>query len=328
MIHLLTYLNRFNSKFGLPFLAYFLLLQSCSSIEDSTDSSQARIVTSIAPYKYFIERIAGDSVTISVLVPNGESPHTFEPTPKQVILASQAKAWFQVGDPFEQKMSIPLKQSNPAMLIIDLRDGLSLIQDEHHHCHDHDCHNHNHDSHNHNHDSHDQTHETHHDGMDVHTWLSPKLAMKQARSIAKTLIQVLPEQKDNFTKGLEGLLEDLHKLDDDINGMLSEYQGRTLMFSHSAFTYFCLDYKLEQFAIECEGKEPHPSYITKTMENAKKSKIGSIFLQKECSEKGGKRIAEALDLKTIYIYPYAENYLENMRQISLEFRRELSQHAE
>lgn len=321
MIHFFSYLNKFNTRYIPLFLAAFLLLQSCSSLDESTDTAQPRIITSIAPYKYFIERIAGDAVAISVLVPDGESPHTFEPTPKQVILASKAKAWFQVGDPFEQRMTASLKQSNPSMLIVDLRDGLPLIHGEdthHHHC----CQHH----HEHDHDK-DHLHETHHDGMDVHTWLSPRLAMKQAKSIAATLIQVLPDQEENFNNSLQGLLSDLQQLDEDITGMLGEYQGRSLMFSHSAFSYFCQDYKLEQFTIECEGKEPHPSYITKTLENAKKANIGSIFLQKECSEKGGKRIAEALDLRTIYIYPYAENYLENMRQISLEFRKELSHHA-
>ncbi len=36
------------------------------------------------PQKYFVERIAGNSAEVHVLVPPGRSPATYEPTPKQV----------------------------------------------------------------------------------------------------------------------------------------------------------------------------------------------------------------------------------------------------
>jgi zinc transport system substrate-binding protein len=319
MIFNTSFFKSFITKFYLIFLLFLgitPLFQSCSILEDKENSALPHIVTSIAPYKYFVERIAGDSVSIGVLVPDGESPHTFEPTPKQIIQASKAKVWLQVGDPFEQQMLTSIKQTNPAMQIIDLREGLPLLSaGHHHHCHGH-AHGH----------SHGHNHKMHKDCMDVHTWLSPKLAMKQAQAIADALIQALPEKREEFTSGLEALLLDIQALDDDISAMLIEYKDRSLLFSHSAFIYFCHDYNLQQFSVECEGKEPHPSYITKTLEKARNDHVKSIFIQRECSEKGGRRIAEELGLDIVLIHPYAENYLENMRHISLEFRKELSRY--
>ena len=44
-----------------------------------------RIITvSIAPFKYFVEEIAGDDFKVNVMVPAGANPHIYEPFPEQI----------------------------------------------------------------------------------------------------------------------------------------------------------------------------------------------------------------------------------------------------
>ena len=56
-----------------------------------------RAVVSIAPLKPLVENILGDDFEISVLVPQGASPETFEPTPKQLREVETARFVFGTG---------------------------------------------------------------------------------------------------------------------------------------------------------------------------------------------------------------------------------------
>jgi len=118
------------------------------------------VLVSVAPHKFFVEQIAGDTVNVGLMVPAGASAHTFEPTPKQMLAASQADAWFILGEHFENRAVKVLKGHSPRMQIVDLRDGIDMIIDpQHGGC----C----------------------HGGADPHIWLSPKIARKQAQTIAR-----------------------------------------------------------------------------------------------------------------------------------------------
>ena len=57
------------------------------------------IFVSILPQKYFVERIAGEHVKVSVMVGNGQNPATYEPTPKQMALLDKAQLYFKIGVP-------------------------------------------------------------------------------------------------------------------------------------------------------------------------------------------------------------------------------------
>ena len=49
------------------------------------DASSPGVFVSIAPQKYFVRKIGGALVNVSVLVPTGADPHTYEPRPRQMV---------------------------------------------------------------------------------------------------------------------------------------------------------------------------------------------------------------------------------------------------
>jgi ABC-type Zn uptake system ZnuABC Zn-binding protein ZnuA len=67
------------------------------------------ILVSVAPYKLFVEKIAGDTIDVNLMVPAGASAHTYEPTPRQMIAAGKAVAWFTIGESFEGRAIPALK---------------------------------------------------------------------------------------------------------------------------------------------------------------------------------------------------------------------------
>ena len=59
------------------------------------------VFVSIVPQKYFVERIGGESVKVSIMVQPGANPATYEPKPRQMVALSKAKAYFAIGVPFD-----------------------------------------------------------------------------------------------------------------------------------------------------------------------------------------------------------------------------------
>jgi len=88
------------------------------------------VLVSVASYKSFVEKIAGDTVQTGVMVPAGASIHTYEPTPKEMLAASNADVWFMIGEAFEAKAVRAFKSHNPKMKLVDIRQGVNLISND------------------------------------------------------------------------------------------------------------------------------------------------------------------------------------------------------
>ncbi len=53
------------------------------------------ITVSIAPFKYFVEAIAGNDFTVNIMVPAGADPHIYEPFPEQITNAEKISSLYQ-----------------------------------------------------------------------------------------------------------------------------------------------------------------------------------------------------------------------------------------
>ncbi|MBW1797705.1 MAG: zinc ABC transporter substrate-binding protein, partial [Deltaproteobacteria bacterium] len=60
------------------------------------------VFVSIVPQKYFVEKIGGDLVKVSIMVKPGASPAIYEPKPGQMVALSRAKVYYAIGVPFEK----------------------------------------------------------------------------------------------------------------------------------------------------------------------------------------------------------------------------------
>jgi zinc transport system substrate-binding protein len=257
-------------------------------------SSRPTILVSIEPYAYFVERIAGNTVTVRSLVPSGANPHIFEPTPREVGQAAEAQLWVRIGEAFEAKIATVLKEQRPGLVSIDMCQGIEMLEESGHSCHGH----------------------AHEEGKDRHVWLSPKLARTQAEKIANALIELYPDQREVYLRRLAAFVEDLKILDQEVGQMLLPCRDQAILVSHPALGYFCKDYHLVQLSVECEGKDPLPQHITKILKHARAHSVRSVLTQAQYNNKGAELIAEELHLPTHLIDPYARDYLENLTSIA------------
>ena len=120
----------------LSVLAAILFSQGCGKQAEEI-SGKLNVFTSIMPQKYFVERIGGDRVNVSVLVLPGKSPATYEPSPDQVIALSKADLFFSIGVPFEKAFIPSIAESLKSLKIVDTSHGIKKRNIK---SHDHDEH--------------------------------------------------------------------------------------------------------------------------------------------------------------------------------------------
>ncbi|PKP54638.1 MAG: zinc ABC transporter substrate-binding protein, partial [Candidatus Altiarchaeales archaeon HGW-Altiarchaeales-3] len=77
-----------------------IILSGCIENPQKEDNRLGIVVT-ILPQSEFAEKIGGDKVIVTVMVPPGASPHTYEPTPSQLMVVSNAKMYAKVGSGIE-----------------------------------------------------------------------------------------------------------------------------------------------------------------------------------------------------------------------------------
>ncbi len=261
-----------------------------------------RAVVSIAPLKPLVENILGNDFEVSVLVPQGASPETFEPTPKQLREVESARFVFGTGLlEFEQELLHRIARNEQ---IVSLSQGIELIAgtcSHAHHTHTTECHHAHH------------SHHTH--GIDPHIWCSPKSLGKIAENAYNAIAREMPDSA-KYAERYTALCIKLLELDEEVTEMCRQSPRSTFFIYHPALTYLARDYGLTQVAVENEGKEPSAKHLANIIEQARNEGIKHIFYQSEFPASSVEIICKDINATAVEINPLDENIFENIRHIA------------
>lgn len=276
----------------LVLVALLLLICSCVSQNDGFSSEKIKVVTTIAPLEEFIKSVGGDRVEVSVMVPPGAEPHTFEPTPSQMRQVAEADLYVQNGAGLEFWMDRIL-QVNEEMTIIDSSKGIDFIRESP-------------------------------EEIDPHIWISLRNAAVQVKNICDGLIEVDPANKEYYLQNKDSYLQNLRTIDAEFNNTFGSKEKRIFIVHHPAWTYFARDYELEQVPLMENEKEPGPKYLGEVIELARKNNITTIFVEPQFNPKSAEVIAREMNASIVTIDPLSGNYLDNMRNAGREIAQSLT----
>ena len=272
-----------------------LLFFGCSERKIVIDN---RAVVSIAPLKPLVKNILGEDFEVSVLVPQGASPETFEPTPKQLREVESARFVFGTGLlEFEQELLHRIARNEQ---IINLSQGVELVAGTCSHAHTAECHHAHH------------SHHTH--GIDPHIWCSPKSLGKMAENTYQAIAREMPDSA-KYAERYTTLCIKLLELDEEVAEMCRQSPRSTFFIYHPALTYLARDYGLTQVAVENEGKEPSAKHLANIIEQARNEGIKHIFYQSEFPASSVEIICKDINATAVEINPLDENVFENIRHI-------------
>ena len=239
------------------------------------------MVVTIPPLADFVAKVGGDKAAISVMVPPGANPHTYEPTPSQMVNVSKAQVYVKVGTAVEFELSWMDKilKQNPHLQVIDCSIGISLLDD------------------------------------DPHIWNSPLQAKKIVLNISAGLARIDPANAGYYRDNANRYLQELDALDKYIREKLSGYTNRNFMIYHPAFGYLAADYDMNEIAIEREGHETTARIIQESIDLAKKLNLRYIFVAEQFPTAQAEAIAREIGGQIVFLDSLPRNYVAGVRGV-------------
>ncbi len=308
-------MKTFNIKPVVVLALAALLLAACSAGTGSAgaaESDKVNVTVSILPEKYFVERIGADFVNVNVMVGPGDSPHTYEPKSEQMTALSHSALYFAIGVDFEQAWMERIAAANPDMQIVDVSADIDKITMVAHHHHESEA------------GPDDETVEEEQGGLDPHVWTSPENVKVIAQSIYQALAETDPAHQADYQANLDNFLADIDQLESDIRTNLDGISSKNFIVFHPAWGYFARDFELEQIPIEIEGSEPSAQELAELIDEAEEEGVKVIFGSPAFSTRTAEYIAQEVNGQVILIDPLAENWLENLREVSKTFGEALN----
>jgi zinc transport system substrate-binding protein len=267
-----------------------VFLISCG--RQRADSGERIITVSIAPFKYFVEEIAGDDFKVNVMVPAGANPHIYEPFPEQINKLRRSVAYISNGYlGFEMTWLDRFYEVNKTMKRLSLGDKIDLLVSVHQHEGDHI------------------------EGADPHYWVSPKCALIMAASVREFLCELNPSQRQKYEVNYDSLISKIQEVDKNTSDLFSGVKNRSFMIYHPNLGYLARDYGLEEIPVEFEGKEPTPFRLKELIDRARKDGLKTIFVQKEYDTKNAKAIAGEIGAEVKIIDPLSEDWQKSTMDI-------------
>lgn len=264
----------------------YLLASSCAPKQ----SGHTVITVSIAPEKFFVERIAGDKYTVNVLVPNDANPEMYDPTPRDIAAIAHSDLYFYMGSlPFEETWLTAISQQNTNIKCVDLSSALPE------------------------HKGHTCEHCTGHTHGDPHFWSSIVGAKAIAHSIYSTLVDTYPSDSVLFRENYQKFATEIAALEDECRQVFDTLEHRSFIIYHPSLSYFAEEWGLDQRPIEYEGKEPTPLYLSNLINQAKEDDVRLVFIQEEFDIKNAELVAKELGAKTVQIRPLDEDWMRQIR---------------
>lgn len=270
-------------------IACAVLIASAGCIDSSgggDTGDRIPVAVSILPQKEWVEAVGGDRVCVTVMIPPGANPATYDPTTKTVAALSRAEIYFAVGSPlpFEVRYLPGFRAAQPDMIVINTSAEIGIRD------------------------------------TDPHVWLSPANAASMVNATAEGLASVDPDHADEYHQNAAEYLARLRDTRRSVEDLLSGCERRTFLVYHPAWGYFAEEFGLRQMAIEEEGKEPGPEELAGIIATARERGIRTIFVEPQFSRRTAETVASQLGGRVVTIDPLPEEYCSGLLETARKIR--------
>lgn len=266
------------------FAALILVGSACQRQEQAPAADKLKVVTTLFPLYDFARNVGRGKVEVSLLLPPGVEPHSFEPKPNDIVRVNKANVFIYANkfmEPWATDILRGVGRSN--LLVVDAGTGATFLPageqrreagervGEHREEHRHAL------------------------GMDPHIWLSIPNAQKMVDNIAAGLASRDPGNRDFYQENAEAYKSELKRLDQKFKEGLSTCKTRMFLHGgHYAFGYLADRYGLSYisaYAVSADA-EPTPGRLVKLINLMKSHSLRFIFTEELISPRTAQIIAE------------------------------------
>jgi len=252
---------------------------SCAGCAGEAPSSRPGVVVTVPPLAFFVGRLAGDRVDLSVIIPPGAAPESYSPTMRQLREVSHARLLIEVGHPgfiWETAWLNRMTGDAARLRIVDGSAGCARS------------------------------------GGDPHVWLSPPCARIIARNVAAGLTALLPDATELVSRRLKALEGEISEIDRTARLRLAPYRGRAFLVFHPAWGRFANEYGLRQVAIERGHEVGSARRVVRVLDRARRESMHTVFVQPQYSRADAELVAEEIGGRVVELNPLASDWVAGM----------------
>ena len=302
------------------------------------EDGRLRVVTTIFPYYDFVRQVAGDRIDLRLAVPAGMDSHSFEPTPADMRMISEADLLISNGGEMEHWLSEVLEAVDaPELQVVTMMDYVDTFEEilvegmeEAAHSHDHD--------HEHVDSLGDDGHEEEIE-YDEHIWTSPKNAMVIVEEIADRLSEMDPAGEAVYRENAAAYLGELQALDGKFEQVAAdEKRNMIILAGKFPFRYLAEAYGFEYraaFSGCSSDTEPSARTIAYLIDRVREYGIPAVYYLELSSPRVAEIIGEETGAEPLLLhschnvtrreFDAGVTYLELMEQNAENLRKGLDE---
>ncbi|MBR6454841.1 MAG: zinc ABC transporter substrate-binding protein [Fibrobacter sp.] len=254
------------------------------------------VAVSLQPYATIVKMVGGARVNIVTLLPPEADPHNYEPKPAIIKAFSLAQVYFTDGSGLDKAWMPRFLGANKKVEVVDISENIKWMEFDHdgQGMHEHEDHE-----------------------IDPHVWTSPARVKFLAKNIYDYLVKIDSEHSRYYTFRLQNALDNLEKMERQINETVIHMpvKSRSFIVFHPSYGYFAKDYKLKQYAIEVNGKEPKPKDLAKLIQMGRKNNVKVVFVQPQFSKRAAQTIAKDLGATIVETDPLSADLMGNLQKL-------------
>lgn len=258
------------------------LASGCRKTEEkgAGGSGKLRIVATIFPVYEFARAVAGDKAEVTLLLPPGMEPHSFEPQPGDIVRVSNADLFIYTNRYMEPWAGEIVKGAGGRKLtVVDASRGAKFLKAGEGNNHD----DHGHGGHNHG-----------GEGMDPHLWLDFTNSQLMVDNIAAALAERDPANRSVYLANAAAYRARLADLDERYRKGLASCATRTILHGgHYAFGYLANRYGLRYlsaYAVSADA-EPTPAKLAQLVNQVRAEGLKYIFTEELLDPRTAETIA-------------------------------------
>ncbi|MHC4250896.1 MAG: metal ABC transporter substrate-binding protein, partial [Planctomycetota bacterium] len=185
-------------------------------------------LATILPLADIARNVAGDRFRVETLLPPGASPHTFEPTARELMSLSDAEIVFRIGLDLELWADrLVTSAGGERLRIVTVSDGLDLMPNEPDGPDEADARAHRHD------DGH--AHEA--GELNPHVWLDPVNVLAIVETMVGAFAEADPEGARVYAANAARYVNELARLDGEYRRALAGIERKRVVAFHNSFAY-------------------------------------------------------------------------------------------
>ena len=199
-------------KTALSLVCLVALLPACSSSEPET-SARPNIVVTYSVLGSVVSELVGDRATVTVLIPDGQDPHDFQPSARDIETINNADIVVSNGLDFEEGLEDVLASAiENGVSVYMVGENMTVREPDEDHAEE----------------------EGHaHGAGDPHLWLSPLSFTQALPSLTAAINKATGLSIDETTA-----LDQLTKLDNEITEVIDTIESCVMVSGHDEMGYF------------------------------------------------------------------------------------------